>query len=212
MMVRAKCAPHFMRLVHQRTPDSPILNYRTRCPCGVQYCRVTPDGKLTACPYLPEPAGDLRTQPFAEIWRESALFRALRGGTLGGRCGRCEYRNLCGGCRARAFGATGDYLAEDPSCAYEPQGVREPLAAERPVTYGAAATATMTWTAEARARMDRVPSFVRGVVMRRVEDYARGQGHQEVTAALLAEVRGAMPVDFSKRLPFFLRQGGGNDH
>jgi hypothetical protein len=60
--------------------------------------------------------------------------------------------------------------------------------------------------------MERIPSFVRGVVMRRVEDYARGQGHHEVTAALLAEVRGAMPVDFSKRLPFFLRDGGGHDH
>src|SRR5207248_7642479 len=60
MMVRAKCAPHFMRLVHQRAPDSPILGYETRCPCGVQYCRITPDGKLTPCPYLPEAAGNLR--------------------------------------------------------------------------------------------------------------------------------------------------------
>jgi len=208
MMVRAKCAPQFMRLVHQRTPDSPILNYRTRCPCGVQYCRVTPDGKLTACPYLPEPAGDLRTQPFADVWRDSALFAALRDGELGGRCGRCEYRQLCGGCRARAFGETGDFLAEDPSCTYEPDGVREPIAPARPVTYGAAAASTMTWSAEARARMERIPSFVRGVVMQRVEDYARRQGRQEVTADLLTEVRSAMPVDFSKRLPFFLRKDG----
>jgi len=212
MMVRAKCAPQFMRLVHQRTPNSPILNYRTRCPCGVQYCRVTPDGKLTACPYLPEPAGDLRTQPFEEVWRESALFTALRGGTLGGRCGRCEYRSLCGGCRARAFGETGDFLAEDPSCTYQPDGVREPIAAARPVTYGAAAAATMTWSPEARARMERIPSFVRGVVMQRVEDYARRHGHREVTTELLTEVRSAMPVDFSKRLPFFLRQDSGNEH
>lgn len=208
MMVRAKCAPQFMRLVHQRTPDSPILNYRTRCPCGVQYCRVTPDGKLTACPYLPEPAGDLRAASFAEVWRESPLFGALRDGALGGRCGRCEYRNLCGGCRARAFGETGDYLAEDPSCTYQPDGVREPIAPARDVTYGAPAAATMTWSAEARARMERIPSFVRGVVMQRVEDYARRQGRHEVTAELLTEVRSAMPVDFSKRLPFFLRQDG----
>jgi len=46
---------------------------------------------------------------------------------------------------------------------------------------------------------------VRGVVMQRVEEYARREGHREVTAELLAEVRSAMPVDFSKRLPFFLR-------
>ncbi len=64
MMVRAKCAPHFMRLIHQRSPESPILNYETRCPCGVQYCRVTPDGKLTACPYMPVAAGDLRHESF----------------------------------------------------------------------------------------------------------------------------------------------------
>ena len=208
MMVRAKCAPQFMRLVHQRTPDSPILNYRTRCPCGVQYCRVTPDGKLTACPYLPEPAGDLRAASFAEVWRDSPLFGALRGGELGGRCGRCEYRALCGGCRARAFGETGDFLAEDPSCTYQPDGSREPIVAARPVTYGAPAASTMTWSDEARARMERIPSFVRGVVMQRVEDYARRQGRPEVTAELLTEVRSAMPVDFSKRLPFFLRQDG----
>src|SRR6266704_1754326 len=58
MMVRAKCAPHFMRHVHASDRDSPILNYETRCPCGTQYCRITPDGKLTPCPYLPEVAGD----------------------------------------------------------------------------------------------------------------------------------------------------------
>src|SRR5204862_24483 len=120
MMVRAKCAPHFMRHVHASDPESPILNYETRCPCGTQYCRITPDGKLTPCPYLPEVAGDLRTQSFGEIWRSSPLFRELREGALGGKCGRCEYQKLCGGCRARAFALEGDVLAADPSCVYEP--------------------------------------------------------------------------------------------
>src|SRR5438093_855764 len=83
MMVRAKCAPHFMRHVHSADPHSPILNYETRCPCGTQYCRITPDGKLTPCPYLPEVAGDLRAQSFAEIWRSAPLFRRLREGQLG---------------------------------------------------------------------------------------------------------------------------------
>jgi radical SAM protein with 4Fe4S-binding SPASM domain len=207
MLVRAKCAPHFMRLVHQRAPDSPMLHYRTRCPCGVQYCRVTPDGKLTACPYLPEPAGDLRTTPFAAAWNEAPLFRALRGGSLGGRCGRCEYREVCGGCRARAFGASGDYLAEDPSCVYQPDGTREAVRPPRAVLYGdaTAAATTLAWDADARRRIERIPSFVRAVVMRRVEDYARRTGRREVTLELLTEVRRAMPVDFSARAPFFLR-------
>ncbi len=90
MLVRAKCAPHFMRHVHQTDPGSPVLNYQTRCPCGTQYCRITPDGKLTPCPYLPEVAGDLRTQSFADIWRSAPLFRRLREGELGGKCGACR--------------------------------------------------------------------------------------------------------------------------
>ena len=50
MMVRAKCAPHFMRHVHQADPDSPVLSYRTRCPCGIDYCRITPGRKAHALP------------------------------------------------------------------------------------------------------------------------------------------------------------------
>ena len=203
MMVRSKCAPQFMRLVYERVPDSPILNYGTRCPCGSQYSRVTPDGKLTACPYLPLPAGDLRSSSFAEIWNGSELFRRLRGGELGGKCGRCEYRSMCGGCRARAYGLEGDYMAEDASCCYEPDGTRAVIEPPRAVTYGAPVDAKLPWTAEAQDRVRRIPSFVRGVVVKRVEDYARREGHNEVTAELMREVRQKMPVDFSKRLPFF---------
>jgi len=209
MLVRAKCAPHFMRHVHQADPDSPLLNYETRCPCGTQYCRITPDGKLTPCPYLPEVAGDLRTQSFAELWRSSPLFRRLREGSLGGKCGICEYRALCGGCRARAFALEGDVLAADPSCVYEPTGEASLLEGLREVTYGADFTPALVWTADARARVERIPSFVRGVVMGRVEDWARRQGRREITAELLAEVRSAMPVDFSKRKPFFIAEADG---
>jgi hypothetical protein len=66
-----------------------------------------------------------------------------------------------------------------------------------------AATATMSWSPDARARIDRIPSFVRGVVVTRLETYARERGLHEVTVELLSEVRRAMPIDFSKRLPFF---------
>ncbi len=203
MMVRAKCAPHFMRHVHRDAPDSPVLNYQTRCPCGTQYCRITPDGKLTPCPYLPVAAGDLRRQPFAEVWQRAELFQALRGGRLGGKCGRCEYRELCGGCRARAFALEGDYLAEDPSCAYQPPDGAELISRLRPVTYGVTVEPELRWTPEAEARIRRIPSFVRGVVVQRLEAYARRQGMTEVTLDLMREVRRNMPVDFSRRLPFF---------
>jgi len=208
MMVRAKCAPHFMRHVHQTDPDSPILNYETRCPCGTQYCRITPDGKLTPCPYLPKVAGDLRAQGFAEIWRSSPLFRQLREGQLGGKCGVCEYRALCGGCRARAFALEGDVLAADPSCAYEPTGALAVIEPARALVYGDDFTPELVWTTAARERMERIPSFVRGVVMQRVEAYARRQGRGQVTPELLAEVRSAMPIDFSKRKPFFVTDSG----
>ncbi len=205
MMVRAKCAPHFMRLVHQRVPQSPILNYATRCPCGSQYCRVTPDGKLTACPYLPVVAGDLRTHSFSEIWNTAQLFKDIRAARFGGKCGTCEYRGLCGGCRARAFALEGDYLASDASCVYEPSGTAEPIVPRRSATYGMAVSKELSWAPDAEARLARIPSFVRGVVVQRVESYARKQGASQVTLELMSEVRRHIPVDFSKRKPFFLR-------
>lgn len=204
MMVRAKCAPHFMRHVHQADPESPVLSYRTRCPCGIDYCRITPDGKLTPCPYMPTEAGDLRRQPFGEIWSGSKLFGELRERSLGGRCGRCEYRMVCGGCRARALATTGDYLAEDPGCVYEPPG-DQPLVERKAIGYGTAAAASLAWSPEASARMAKIPSFVRGVVMGRVEDFARARGLSVVTPELLGEIRKSMPIDFSKRRPFFLK-------
>jgi radical SAM protein with 4Fe4S-binding SPASM domain len=210
MMVRAKCAPHYMRLVHQLDPASPILDYSTRCPCGTQYCRITPDGHLTPCPYIPTSAGDLRTHGFAELWREAPLFRELRDqrATLGGRCGRCEYRAVCGGCRARALALEGNLMAEDPSCGYQPD-VEAPLVMPpRPGSYGMPAPLprTIRWAPDAEARLARIPSFVRGVVAGRLEEYARTHGAGEITVELMQSVRQDMPVDFSRRRPFFLRE------
>ena len=209
MMIRAKCAPHFMRHVHRADPESPILNYQTRCPCGTQYCRITPDGKLTPCPYLPEVAGDLRTESFGQIWNSSPLFARLRTGSLGGKCGRCEYQKLCGGCRARAFALEGDVMAADPSCVYEPppEGVAV-IEPQREVSYGEEFAPLLAWSAAARARLERIPSFVRGVVAKRVEDWARERGLHEITPELLGEIRDAMPIDFSKRRPFFMVEKG----
>jgi radical SAM protein with 4Fe4S-binding SPASM domain len=207
MMVRSKCQPQIMRHAHATDPDSDLLDYATRCPCGVQYCRITPEGKVTPCPYMPVEAGDLGTMSFGEIWRGSEVFRELRFGDLGGRCGRCEYRAVCGGCRARAFAETGDWLAEDPACAYEPTG-HEPLVVPRPVTYGSPVEPALPWSAAAEERMQRVPGFVRAVVTARVERYAAERGYTLVTEDVIDEVRSALPIDFAKRKPFFL----GKDH
>ena len=206
MMIRSKCQPQLMRHVYEHDPDSPLLHYRTRCPCGVQYCRITPEGKVTPCPYMPAVAGDLSDSSFGDIWRDATVFRLLRQAEVGGKCGRCEYRELCGGCRARAFAVDGDFLGPDLSCAYDPGTViRAPLPPARSITYGDAAVREMVWTAEASERLSSIPSFVRGVVASRVEKFARERGRNTVTLEVMSEVRGSMPVDFSRRLPFFAR-------
>jgi hypothetical protein len=74
----------------------------------------------------------------------------------------------------------------------------------RPVTYGMAVERQLRWAPEAEQRMQRIPSFVRGVVVQRLEDYARRQGAEVVTLELMQEVRRSLPIDFSKRAPFFL--------
>ncbi len=208
MMVRSKCQPQIMRHVVDGHGDSPLLNYRTRCPCGIHYCRITPEGKVTPCPYTPIVAGDLREQAFSDIWRDSTLFHTIRHGELGGKCGRCEYREVCGGCRARAHSESGDILGPDESCAYEPSGDRPLVRTEREITYGSIHEETLPWTDEARDRIARVPSFVRGVVTARVEGFARDRGYRQVDVEVMAEVRRSLPVDFSQKLPFFLRKGG----
>ncbi len=96
-------------------------------------------------------------------------------------------------------------LAADPSCTYEPPAGAALIARRAGVTYGAEFTPQLAWAPEAQARIARIPSFVRGVVTERVEAYARRTGRREITLELLAEVRQTMPVDFSKRLPFFAR-------
>jgi radical SAM protein with 4Fe4S-binding SPASM domain len=222
MMVRSKCQPQLMRHVVQGDPESPLLNYETRCPCGVHYVRITPEGKVTPCPYMPVAAGDLLTQSFKEIWETSPVLARLRSGELGGRCGLCEFREVCGGCRARAYADSGDFMGPDDSCAYEPSGETPLIESRRSASYGQSdsdkrstaddgpassgtdASATIEWSPEALARIDKVPSFVRGVVMGRVEKFAEERGHACIDVEVMEEVRRNLPVDFSKKLPFFL--------
>ncbi|MGD2070919.1 MAG: radical SAM protein [Gemmatimonadota bacterium] len=205
MMVRSKCQPQIMRHAVDADDGSPLLNYSTRCPCGVHYARITPEGKLTPCPYTPVVAGDLLRDAFGDVWRTSPVLRRIRSGRLGGKCGDCRYRDVCGGCRARAYAETGDLMGPDPSCAYEPPGFEEAVEPRATATYGAPAEPALSWTDEARRRLERAPSFVRGVITERVEAFARERGHARVDAEVLAQVRRSLPVDFSKRLPNFLR-------
>jgi len=210
MMVRSKCQPQLMRHVYERDHDSSLLHYQTRCPCGVQYCRITPEGKVTPCPYMPEVAGDLTARTFGDIWKDAKIFKLLRNGDLGGKCGRCEYREVCGGCRARAYAVDGDFLGPDLSCAYEPApGVAPIVPVTRDVMYGESPTLGLPWSPEAEARLSSIPSFVRGVVGNRIEKFAIEAGYDLVTLEVMSEVRKGMPIDFSKRMPFFARGRSG---
>jgi radical SAM protein with 4Fe4S-binding SPASM domain len=78
-------------------------------------------GEVFPSGYLPIPAGNVRQTSLVEVYRQSPLFQNLRDhGQLRGRCGRCEFIEVCGGSRSRAYAVTGDVFAEEPFCAYEP--------------------------------------------------------------------------------------------
>ena len=83
---------------------------------------VSNQGDIYPAGFLPLTAGNVRTDSLQEVYRNSPIFQALHNpGLFRGRCGRCEYHNVCGGSRARAFAATGDPLASDPFCSYQPK-------------------------------------------------------------------------------------------
>jgi radical SAM protein with 4Fe4S-binding SPASM domain len=192
LLIRAKCAPHFRRIIYQLNPRSPLLkNYaHGSCPAGKYYCRITPEGDVTPCPYMPVAAGNLRRTSFADLWRGAEVFADLRDPKLGGRCGACEFSKICGGCRCRAYATHGDYLAEDPACGYQP-GAHGGRTIDLPasMTFGLPVNCELTWEPAARQRLDAIPSFARGMVVKAVEAYARSRGDSVVTPALLADVR-----------------------
>jgi len=208
LLIRAKCAPHFRRILWQLDPGSPLLaNYaHGSCPAGKYYCRITPEGDVTACPYMPVSAGNLRQVGFAELWERGRVFTDLREPKLGGRCGACEFQEVCGGCRCRAYATFGDYLAEDPACAYEPGRYGgEVLRLPATRTFGLEVEPTLAWEPAARSRLDAIPGFARGMVVQAVEAYARANGHGTVTPALLAEVRSRWGINPGR--PFTPRTG-----
>lgn len=129
--IKATCAPHYYRILREQarrrgkevTFQTHGLDAVTRgCLGGIGFCFVSHVGQVQPCGYLEVEAGNVRQRTFPEIWTDSPVFQALRDQSrFSGKCARCEYFRVCGGCRARAFEACGDYLEEEPLCTYEPK-------------------------------------------------------------------------------------------
>ena len=222
MVVNAKCAPHYIKTVLENagvetdpspadaeSPGlSPIRIYSGGaggCPAGTHYMGIRPNGDVTPCPYLPVFAGNLRGASLADLWTSSEVFTDIRRrSSLGGRCGDCEMNAHCGGCRARAYGMTGDLMAEDPLCTHTPGTFAGSPLLTLPgtaansgvpaVEYGPESPATIAWDDAASARMKKIPAFVRGMVVRAVEDTCRKNGLDRVTVEELERIRARMPT------------------
>lgn len=193
IMVRTRCAPTVRRILYERHPESALLKMNTgSCLAGRSYCRISPEGDVTPCPYLPLSAGNVRERDFGDIWRNSDLFNSLRKPSLKGKCKECTFSLLCGGCRARAYAAHNDHLEEDPWCDHLPRGggamIQPPIfgKASHPVQNEATRP---VWTVEAEDRLRRVPSFVRNMVRSAVERYASEQKHSRITPSIMDEVK-----------------------
>ena len=131
LLVRPTCAPHYYRVVRQKAKEEGekfqqrTLQFSTGgskgCLAGQLIALIDVDGNVLPCSYFPLAAGNLRQQSFQDVWENSKLFKDMRDFKgYKGRCGSCEYVNVCGGCRARAYAVSGDYLAEEPFCSHQP--------------------------------------------------------------------------------------------
>jgi len=122
--------PLRLRLRADTTPVDEVALARSRARrppldvnAGRGFAFVDHRGGVYPSGFMPLPAGSVRSASFPDIYRDAELLRSLRDpDRLGGRCGRCEFRSVCGGSRSRAYAVTGDPLAEDPGCNYQPQG------------------------------------------------------------------------------------------
>ena len=186
MLVRSRCAPHFKRIAYEKDPENPVTKAQGYeaggCLAGTHYVRITPEGDVTPCPFIPLSVGNLRTDRFAALWKDTPVFEDLRRPRLKGKCGDCEYAELCGGCRARPYASHGDYFDEDLWCLYTPKGGPRimPLV-ERPVE--------LIWTKEASDRLARLPFFLRKMIKGRVERHVSDAGLTLVTVELMEELR-----------------------
>jgi len=119
--IRATCAPHFYRILRQRG----IATEARGCLAGQSFCFISHVGDVQPCGYFDAQVGNVRQRSLREIWEGAELFRRLRDhAAYEGKCGRCEFVHVCGGCRARAYEATGNPLGPEPLCAYVPPARR----------------------------------------------------------------------------------------
>lgn len=189
LIVRPRCAPHYKRVAHQLQPQAAINRISGRdgdgCIAGLHYARVNHRGGVTACPYIEQEVGSIRDTAFSALWTDAADFASLRAPKLTGKCGVCEYRMLCGGCRARPLANGGGLMDADDLCVYEPlgQAVIQPLVGSP----GAA----LRWSADAELRLARVPGMLREMVKKRAEAYVSAQGEDCVTCHHLSDLAAA---------------------
>lgn len=130
LQLKATCAPHYHRILRQRArQDGETVSFQTHgldavtrgCLAGSGFCFISHTGIVQPCGFLDLNCGDVTQRSFKDIWENSEHFRKLRDTSqLKEKCGVCEYRKVCGGCRARAYEATGDYLTAEPLCQYDP--------------------------------------------------------------------------------------------
>ncbi len=197
MIIRPRCAPHFKRIAHQLNPDSPITRISglegDGCIAGSHYCRIAPNGDVTACPYINTVSGNIRQQDFLSIWDHADEFQALRSPKLKGACGECEYQKLCGGCRARPLAMGGDLMDSDPYCAYVPKGkaIIEPFKLTPEIS--------IQWHKDASQRLSRIPGFLQKMIKKRAEAYVLELGENTVTCDHLSTLASKR---FGKNLPF----------
>ena len=131
MQLKATCAPHYYRIMRQRAAAEKMpvtsanfgMDAMSRgCLGGTGFCFISHRGQVQPCGYLELNCGNIRERPFPEIWRESEIFKQLRNpAAYEGKCGKCEFHSVCGGCRARALAMQGNYLAEEPLCTWQPR-------------------------------------------------------------------------------------------
>src|SRR5512135_3050303 len=136
ILMRPTCAPHYYRIVPQKAKAEGVkferrsLTFSTGggkgCIAAQTICLIDCFGNVKPCSYFHRTAGNVKTTPFREIWENSEIFKDLRDfKAYKGKCGECEYINVCGGCRARADAVHGDYMAEEPFCNYIPIKVQQ---------------------------------------------------------------------------------------
>ena len=131
LQLKATCAPHYYRILRQRAREdgkkvsfeSHGLDAVTRgCLAGTGFCFISHVGRVQTCGFLDVECGNITKQTFKDIWENSQVFNKLRDfNNLEGKCGICEFKQVCGGCRARAYEATGSYQAQEPLCSYQPK-------------------------------------------------------------------------------------------